>query len=206
MSTLTVVLLVFLAILLLCSCQDSSQATDLTETVRANGSSATLLAVARVQQSGVFRNDNGLLRRIAYVETRDGTSEDTFRDGYYGGIWAVDEEKFLMTQMTNLSSRLPIKLQQIQEFFKINWTGVTWMDLQKPIFSALAARLVLFLVDRAIPPTSDLRAQAEFWVEYYNQMGDASEFVSLSSGIEGKTDKYALYVIVSYWEKKKLVV
>ena len=91
-----------------------------------------------------------------------------------------------MTQMTNLSSRLPIKLQQIQEFFNINWTGVTWMDLQKPIFSALAARLILFLADRAIPPTSDLQAQAEFWMEYYNEMGDASEFVSLSSGIEGK--------------------
>ena len=186
MYTLTVVLLVFLAILLLCSCQDTSQDTDLTETARANGSSATLLAVARIQQSGVFGSDNGLLRRIAYVETRDGTSNDTFRDGYYGGIWAVDEEKFLMTQMTNLSSRLPIKLQQIQEFFKINWTGVTWMDLQRPIFSALAARLVLFLADRAIPPTSDLHAQAEFWVEYYNPLGDTSEFVSLSSGIEGE--------------------
>ena len=186
MYTLTVLLLVFLAILLLCSCQDTSQGTDLTETAGANGSSATLLAVARIQQSGAFGGDNDLLRRIAYVETRDGTSNDTFRDGYYGGIWAVDEEKFLMTQMTNLSSCLPIKLQQIQEFLEINWTEVTWMDLQKPIFSALAARLVLFLADRAIPPTSDLQAQAEFWVEYYNPLGDTSEFVSLSSGIEGK--------------------
>ena len=160
--------------------------------------------MARIQQSGVFGSDNDLLRRIAYVETRDGTSNDTFRDGYYGGIWAVDEEKFLMTQKIEMNSRLPVKLQQIQKFLEIDWTRVTWMDFQKPIFSALAARLVLFLVDRAIPPTSDLRAQAEFWVEYYNQMGDASEFVSLSSGIEGKTDKYALYVIVSYWEKKNL--
>ena len=183
---------VVLATIQVCYCQ----ATDLTETVRANGSSATLLAVAGVQQSGVFGSDNGLLRRIAYVETRDGTSNDTFRDGYYGGIWAVDEENFLMTQMTNLSSRLPIKLQQIQEFLNINWTGVTWLELQRPIYSALAARLVLFLADRAIPPVSidstravsDLQVQAEFWVEYYNQMGDVSEFISLSSGLAGKTD------------------
>ena len=180
--------LVLLLIVHLCSCQDASQGTDLTGTVRANGSSATLQAVARIQQSGVFGSDNGLLRRIAYVETRDGTSEYTFQDGHYGGIWAVDEDKFLTTQMTNSSSRLPIKLQQIQEFLGINWTGVSMMDLQKPIFSALAARLVLFLADRAIPPTSDLQAQAEFWVEYYDQMGDVSEFVSLSKGIEGKTD------------------
>ena len=190
MSSNKKMLLVLLAIVHLCSCQDTSQGTDhdLTELAGANGSSAVLLAVARIQQSGAFGSDNGLLRRIAYVETRDGTSNDTFRDGYYGGIWAVDEEKFLMTQTTNLSSRLPIKLQQIQELLKINWTGVTWMDLRKPIFSALAARLVLFLADRAIPPTSDLQAQAEFWVELYNSIRDVSEFVSLSIGLEGKTD------------------
>ena len=192
MSTLTVILLVFLAILLLCSCQDTSQGTDLTETVGANGTSAVLLAVARIQQSGVFGGDNDLLRRIAYVETRDGTSNDTFRDGYYGGIWAVDEEKFLMTQMTEMNSRLPVKLQQIQDFLAINWTGVSWMELQKPIFSALAARLILFLADRAIPPTSDLQAQAEFWMEYYNQVGDVSVFVSLSSELEGKTNQLCI--------------
>ena len=177
-------MIVLLAILHVCSCQDI----DLTETVRANGTSAVLLAVARIQQSGVFKGDNDLLRRIAYVETRDGTSEDTFRDGYYGGIWAVDESDFLRTQNAEMNSRLPSKLQQIQMtlFLGMSWAEVTWMDLQKPIFSALAARLILFLADRAIPPTSDLQAQAEFWVEYYNPMGDASEFVSLSSGIEGK--------------------
>ena len=198
MCNLTVALLLLLAIVHLCSCQDTSQATDLTETARANGSSAVLLAVAKIQQSGVFGSDNDLLRQIAYVETRDGTSNDTFRDGYYGGIWAVDEEKFLMTQMTEMNSRLPVKLQQIQEFLEIDWIEVTWMDLQKPLFSALAARLVLFLADRAIPPTSDLRAQAEFWVEYYNPMGDTSEFVSLSSGLEGETNKLCtLYFMIS---------
>ena len=189
MYGLTVVLLLLLAIVHLCYCQDTLQGIGLTETVGANGSLAVLQAVARIQQSGVFGSDNDLLRRIAYVETRDGTLEDTFRDGYYGGIWAVDEDKFLTTQMTNLNSRLPIKLQQIQEYLDIDWVEVSWMDFQKPIFSALAARLVLFLADRAIPPTSDLQAQADFWVEYYNQMGAVSEFVSLSSGLEGETDQ-----------------
>ena len=114
-------------------------------------SSAVLLAVARIQQSGAFGSDNDLLRRIAYVETRDGTAQDTFRDGYYGGIWAVDEDNFLRTQNTAINSRLPAKLQQIQNLLQISWMGVSWMDLQKPIFSALAARLVLFLADSAIP-------------------------------------------------------
>ena len=118
-------MLVLLVILGVCSCQT----TDLTETVRANGTSAVLLVLARIQQSGVFGSDNDVLRRIAYVETRDGTAEDTFQDGYYGGIWAVDESDFLRTQNTEMNSRLPIKLQQIQDFFEIDWIGVSWMDL-----------------------------------------------------------------------------
>ena len=177
-------LLVLLAVLHVCS----SQGTDLTETARANGSIAVLQAVARIQQSGVFESDNGLLQRIANVETREGTTEDTFRDGYYGGIWAVNEDNFLKTQNTEMNDRLQAKLQQIQNILQINWTEVLWMDLSKPIFSALAARLVIFLANSPIPPIRNLQAQAEFWVENYNQIGNASLFVSLSNGIEGKTD------------------
>ena len=184
MYNLTKYLPMLLAVLPMCFCQGI----DLTETARANGSMAVLQAVARIQQSGAFGSDNDLLRRIAYVETRDGTSENTFRDGYYGGIWAVNVSDFLRTQNAEMNSRLPSKLRHVEECLEIDWTGVTWMDLQKPLFSALAARLVLFLADRVIPPTSDLQAQAEFWVEHYNPMGDVSEFVSLSSGIEGDTD------------------
>ena len=50
-----------------------------------------LLSVGRIQQSGVFGNDNDILRRIAYVETRDRVHSGTFREGYDGGIWAVNE-------------------------------------------------------------------------------------------------------------------
>ena len=173
-------LLVLLAILQACFCQVTI------ETAKASGPSAVLLAVARIQQSGAFGSDNDLLRRIAYVETRDGTLENTFRDGYFGGIWAVDEQDFLKTQNTQMNSRLPAKLQQIESLLKINWAEVSWMDLQKPIFSALAARLILFLADSTIPPTNNLQAQAEFWVRNYNQMGVPSEFVSLSGGLEGE--------------------
>ena len=39
----------------------------------ANGTSVVLLTVAHIQQTMVFADDNGMLRRNAYVETRDGT-------------------------------------------------------------------------------------------------------------------------------------
>ena len=151
-----------------------------------NGSAVVLLAVARIQQSGAFGNDNDMLRRLAYVETRDGALPDTFRVGYNGGLWAVDEDPFLQTKNTVLNNRLPVKLQQVEQLLGINWQSVQWMDLRKPIYSALAARLILFTANSAVPSTSDLEAQGRFWIQYYNPGGDLSEFISLSSGLQGR--------------------
>ena len=155
----------------------------------ASGSAVVLLAIARIQQSGIFGDDNDLLRRIAYVETRDGTAPDTFRDGYDGGIWAVDEAAFTATQDTAANKRLLARLQEIKgtrDLFNIDWQTVRWSDLRKPIYSALAARLVLFTASSAIPSTNDLEAQAEFWIANYNMDGAAADFVAVSSGLEGK--------------------
>ena len=151
----------------------------------ANGTEAVLLAIARIQQSGIFGNDNQLLRRIAYVETRDGTLPDTFRDGYHGGIWAVNEVAFNRTKNTSANSRLPSKLMQIQHL-GVFWEQVQWNDLRKPLHSAIAARLVLFIASSAIPSASDLEAQATFWKQNFNPSGETSVFVALSSSLEGE--------------------
>ena len=147
-----------------------------------NGSVAVLLALDRIEQSEVLDtgSDNGILRRIAYVETRDGTLPDTFRDGYNGGIWAVDEDKFISTKNTTM-------LDQIEENLHIDWLNVEWRELRKPLYSALAAWLVLLEAPVAVPPASDLAAQAEFWAENYNRDGNVSNFISIcnSTDLEG---------------------
>lgn len=149
----------------------------------ANGSAVVLQAIGALQQSGVFGNDNGMLRRIAYAETRDGTRRaDASNDG---GIWAVSESKFLQTQNIEANVRLPMKLQQIKEAFGIDWLQVEWEDLRMPLYSVIAARLVLYVAPRAIPPANDLQAQARFWVENYNPAGDEDEFIGASSGLQG---------------------
>lgn len=153
---------------------------------RANGSAAVLLSVGRVQQSGIFGSDNNILRRIAYAETRDGTLPGTFRDGYNGGIWAVNEITFENTKDVNAFSRLPAKLQQIEEHFSINWLDVEWSDLRRPLYSALAARLVIFNTPSLIPAANDIIGQAQYWVDYYNSEGDISNFVATSTGLEGR--------------------
>ena len=163
----------------------SSQDIGLIYEDRANGSAAVLLAVGRIQQSGVFGNDNDLLRRIAYVETRDGTRPDTFREGYNGGLWAVDEDAFLSTKNTTENTRLPAKIRQIEERLNINWLNVQWIDLLRPLYSALAAQLLIYNAPSSVPPANDLVGQAQFWAQYYNRDGNTSDFVTTSSGLEG---------------------
>ena len=148
----------------------------------ANGSAVVLEAIGSLQQSGVFGNNNEMLRRIAYVETRDGTQADAANGG---GIWAVSERRFLQTQNLNANVRLPAKLRQIKSAFKIDWLQVQWRDLCVPLYSAIAARLVLYLAPRAIPPANNLEAQAIFWVQYYNPDGNGEDFTSVSSGLQG---------------------
>lgn len=39
--------------------------------------------------SCIFSDDRLFMRRLAYVETRDGTLYDTYSTSYNGGIWKV---------------------------------------------------------------------------------------------------------------------
>ena len=43
-----------------------------------------------IEASCIFPDDKSFMRRLAYVESTDGTDEKTFRDDYDGGIWQVN--------------------------------------------------------------------------------------------------------------------
>ena len=38
---------------------------------------------------GIFPNDHKFLCRVAWVESKYGEDPNTYRSGYYGGIWQV---------------------------------------------------------------------------------------------------------------------
>ena len=42
-----------------------------------------------ILDSGIFPDDQCFLRRIALVESKFGTDPNTYRAGYFGGIWQV---------------------------------------------------------------------------------------------------------------------
>ena len=156
-----------------------------------NGTDVVLLSVAYIQQAVIFPEDNGLLRRIAYVETRDGLDPNARNSsGNSGGIWTVREELFTNTQTNSYSDVVRIR-EQIMLVLGVDWGAVQWNELNKPFYSALAARLVLFTAPQNIPNDTDLMAQAVFWRDHYHANGSVKDFIIAMKHLQGK--KTAIY-------------
>lgn len=140
---------------------------DMTREKRTTGIDVVFATISRIRESGVFSDDNRFLRRLAFAETVDGTAADTFREGYNGGIWQVDEAILMKTQDVvahpELISRGGIFERLGGSSLSVDWSAATWKDLQIPLFSGLAARIFFELVDSDIPPIGNVRGQAEFW-------------------------------------------
>ena len=172
----------------------SAKAVDLDESILEsgrNGTDVVLLSVAYIEQAEIFPNSNQLLRRIAYVETHDG-SDPAFNEGNSGGIWAVRQDAFTCTQIGK-DSILIQKREQIMVKYGINWEVVQWSELNKPFYSALAARLVLLISPQSIPTDTDLTAQAHFWRENYKSDGSVADFINAAQGLGGESSNLSLF-------------
>ena len=164
-----------------------AQGQDLTSTPGSSGTPVVLATVALIRESGIFPDDRQLLRRLAWVESRDGTDSRTYRQGYYGGIWQVDLIAFQDTQNTTSRSGLVSTFREIQRQFNIDWPSVQWEDLHRPLYSGLAARLILLNVAESIPLASDVAGQASYWRRHYNTTGDEARFIADVAALqEGK--------------------
>ena len=129
--------------------------------------------------ANIFPNDNDMLRRIAIVESKDGTDSNTYRQSYYGGIWQVDKIGFQETQNVASHPSLNNIFVKIQQNLNINWQSVEYNDLLKPFYSALASRLYLYIHSGSIP--TDIDQQAVLWRDYYNSgngAGSSQDFVN----------------------------
>ena len=159
-------------------------AVDLTVVENAVGADVVLASIAKIEITGIFPSDKRILRRIAYVETADGVTPPP--EPAYGGIWNVKSENFAMTQE---DMRLSFVLMEINIAFQAElllsgvgqWEDLEWEDLNRPLWSALAARLWIYLQQEEhlvpIPTSSDIIEQASFWNTYYNTDGDPDKFI-----------------------------
>ena len=119
--------------------------------------------VKKIAESKILPDDNGFMRRIAYVMSKDGT--DMKSDG---GIWQVSDIAFHDTMDTGAHYRLPSKYYKIRQAFPgIDWPSTTRQDLDKPFFSALAARLYLSNLKERIPNASRIEEQGQYWKAFY---------------------------------------
>ncbi|OQV22531.1 hypothetical protein BV898_03705, partial [Hypsibius exemplaris] len=87
----------------------------------------------------IFRKDKQMLRNIAQAESDNGL--DNPGTSSVGGIWRVNQSVFADTKSASLS----VFASRFQGSFGINWNTTTWQDLDKPLYSALAARLAIAL-------------------------------------------------------------
>ena len=129
-----------------------AQARDLTLEPDTSGSDVVRAAIAKVltasrNQTRIFGNrlNYWLLRRIAYVETEDGTTQNTYNDAsYHGGTWWVSEEIF-----NGIATDLRIRDYRtaVQTAFGIRWDeAFSWRELRKLLYSALATALNLVAI------------------------------------------------------------
>ena len=166
---------------------------------RDNASGPTVVeAVLDVlKNSGIFPPDHGFMRRIAYVETRDGTNitENTNVRMIHkrNGIWGLTES-MLHNMRGSLKQRsselkyqnLAVKSGQICEEFGVNVTSEN-LNLRNPLVSGIAAyfyTLYQTVVNNVAWP-EDFKTQASFWTLDFRIEDDNTTFKKGVMELEG---------------------
>ncbi|XP_019848636.1 PREDICTED: phosphatidylinositol phosphatase PTPRQ-like [Amphimedon queenslandica] len=153
---------------------------DFTTVEGTNGSAIVVASIAKISRTSIFTdNDQQMLRRIAYAETKDGNDLRTYSSNENGGIWRVGESKYAATKDTSSNRHLEPKIQAISTTFGIEWLSTNWTDLRKPFYSALAARLYMLVITQSIPLASNINGQGSYWANYFTSSGGTqSDYVT----------------------------
>lgn len=153
----------------------------------------------RIEESLIFLPDHGFMKRCAYTESHFGVHEHTFEHldketgkpvPYYGGIWQVDWIGLKDTKSNHAA--LKRKHAEIKEKFGIDWLEVKHEDLWKPLYSGLAARLLMSNKTQPIPQS--IEDQATYYKTHYNSdakdaKGSAEKFIKDTKHMEANFKK-----------------
>ncbi|XP_060078237.1 uncharacterized protein LOC132557733 [Ylistrum balloti] len=159
---------------------------DLTMQERTFGSAVVQAVTDRIRDSCIYSDDRLFIRRLAIVQSDDGEMSTTYRPGYNGGIWQIDEAKFISTRSCG-SSAIYQECGLILSKFNITWSSVQWTDLLKPLYSGLAASLYLKL-QGADPAPGDVAGQASLWKTYFQPSQDVATYTTKVQKAESETD------------------
>lgn len=148
---------------------------------KSKGQKVVELCVKKLKSNSFnMLDDNDFMRRIAFVMSDFGND---IKEN--GGIWQVPYFAFEDTMDTRAHKRLPRKYSQIWTAYGIDWKSVKYKDLDKPFYSALAARLYLSNFPDLIPPAHRVEDQANYWKMYYlSGKGDTRLFIQKAKQLD----------------------
>ena len=134
----------------------------------ATGWETIVKATDVLKLSRVFPSDRNLMKRIALVES------SLNRTSSQGGLWNVGTCAFW--RVTQNRERYGKRLKKIQKMvgrkFGISWTRMTYDQLQRPMYSLIAARMYLYIIlTDGIPRGAT--AQSKVWSNYYHNCGES---------------------------------
>ena len=135
--------------------------------------------IARLKKCDIFKEDYQFLRRLAFVETRDGADENTFTRQESGGIWGLHKDKLDVLHSETSLFKNETVWTVVSECIAMaviensNEPVVPSVDfLNKPLLSGLAAGLYLYYLEingtAKIPSAGNTEDQARFWKAYYH--------------------------------------
>ena len=167
----------------------------------ASGTSVVEAVLDVLKNIAIFPPDHGFMRRIAYVETRDGTniSENTNVTNQHErvGIWGLSEIMLNSMRHQLKQHSYETKYDNLIEYseliyrwLSINMTGDEKLNMRIPLMSGIAARFYLHykavLTNQELP--EDLAGQAFFWASQYRNDGDSIIFKEGVMELEGMTE------------------
>ena len=135
--------------------------------------------ITRFKRCDIFSEDHQFLRRLAFVETRDGADENTFTRPESGGIWGLHKDKLDVLHSDTSLFKNKTVWTVVSECIAMAVTENTGEPevpnvafLNKPLPSGLAAGLYLYYLEingtASIPLAGNIDNQAQFWKTYYH--------------------------------------
>ena len=127
------------------------------------------MVISQIKSKSFFENIHmyDYIRRIAWVESRDGLDNTTYKADYYGGLWKVDKQLFLETKDTSYPN-LTNKHKLVKTQFNVDWLELQWESLKKPLWSGLAISLYMYTINDEMPSSCSIAKQADHWNRNYN--------------------------------------
>ena len=117
--------------------------------------------------SRVFPSDRNLMKRIALVES------SLNRTSSEGGLWNVGTCAFYGVTQNRKKYGKPLKKIQkmVGRKFGISWNRMTYEQLQRPMYSLIAARMYLHIILKDGIPRG-ATAQGKVWSNYFHNCGE----------------------------------